>query len=192
MDQTGSARSYPTSRTARCRRDRKAQGPEKGRRTQGTDRREAGRKGTGREEARPKEGRRKTGRTGKGGESENRKGTRARKDKTRQRGRAEAPPPSAKRRCAEGALIKRREKARYPGRTGRQAGRANGAEAVRGRTGMRAGTVGAHRVDARPNEGGGGPVCQRRGRGGAGRVIERRNPHGHWRCARAGGGGGLR
>eukprot|EP00955_Chlamydomonas_euryale_P080734 363464-Chlamydomonas_euryale.AAC.6 len=29
MDQTGSARSYPTSTTARCRRDRKAQGPER-------------------------------------------------------------------------------------------------------------------------------------------------------------------
>eukprot|EP00955_Chlamydomonas_euryale_P091537 364631-Chlamydomonas_euryale.AAC.20 len=29
MDQTGSARSYPTSTTARCRRERKAQGPER-------------------------------------------------------------------------------------------------------------------------------------------------------------------
>eukprot|EP00955_Chlamydomonas_euryale_P116758 366437-Chlamydomonas_euryale.AAC.4 len=31
MDQTGSPRSYPTSTTARCRKDRKAQGPEKDR-----------------------------------------------------------------------------------------------------------------------------------------------------------------
>eukprot|EP00955_Chlamydomonas_euryale_P000470 5412-Chlamydomonas_euryale.AAC.1 len=29
MDQTGSARSYPTSTTVRCRRERKGQGPEK-------------------------------------------------------------------------------------------------------------------------------------------------------------------
>eukprot|EP00955_Chlamydomonas_euryale_P072269 361335-Chlamydomonas_euryale.AAC.15 len=31
MDQTGSARSYPMSTSARCRRERKEQGPEKGR-----------------------------------------------------------------------------------------------------------------------------------------------------------------
>eukprot|EP00955_Chlamydomonas_euryale_P051903 355005-Chlamydomonas_euryale.AAC.3 len=30
MDQIGSAHSYPTSTTARCRRDQKSQGPEKG------------------------------------------------------------------------------------------------------------------------------------------------------------------
>eukprot|EP00955_Chlamydomonas_euryale_P012495 134510-Chlamydomonas_euryale.AAC.1 len=30
MDQTGSARSYPTSTTARCGEERKAQGPETG------------------------------------------------------------------------------------------------------------------------------------------------------------------
>eukprot|EP00955_Chlamydomonas_euryale_P030117 317336-Chlamydomonas_euryale.AAC.1 len=85
MDQKGSARAYPTSMTAGCIRERKAQAPEKGqiqaqapekgqtngtsagkgadKGTQATDRREAGRKGEW-------NGRRKT----KGWEKENREG----------------------------------------------------------------------------------------------------------------------
>eukprot|EP00955_Chlamydomonas_euryale_P061011 357884-Chlamydomonas_euryale.AAC.1 len=44
MDQTGSARSYPASTTARCRKDKKAQGPEKDR-TKQWKLEEKGRKG---------------------------------------------------------------------------------------------------------------------------------------------------
>eukprot|EP00955_Chlamydomonas_euryale_P045916 353273-Chlamydomonas_euryale.AAC.9 len=127
------------------------------RQRQGTDRREAGRKGNARGEARPKEGRRKTGKDWKRGGSEDKEGARAGEDKTRHGGRAEAsnprspskaPPhqkaPMRRRHKAphQKAPMRRRHKAphQYPGRGCRQVERADGAVAGPGRAGMGAHT----------------------------------------------------
>eukprot|EP00955_Chlamydomonas_euryale_P054277 355767-Chlamydomonas_euryale.AAC.1 len=57
MDQTGSTRSFLTSTTARCRKDRKAQGPEKDR-TKQRKLKEKGRKGEKKRKNGPEEERR--------------------------------------------------------------------------------------------------------------------------------------
>eukprot|EP00955_Chlamydomonas_euryale_P042822 352422-Chlamydomonas_euryale.AAC.6 len=54
MDQTGSARSYPTSTTARCGKERKAQRPEKDRTKQQKNLKEKGRKGEKKKEKDPR------------------------------------------------------------------------------------------------------------------------------------------
>eukprot|EP00955_Chlamydomonas_euryale_P088515 364387-Chlamydomonas_euryale.AAC.9 len=183
MDQTGSARSYPSSTTARCRRERKAQGPEngqtkarnshKGCRTKG--RRMGGSKthGSGKEnqEGLERSGKRRQQRSKSTGE----------RNETGKQRRSPQPPPHSK---APKALKKRREKAQH-GNPVTAAGRQSGHTAPR--QGQQAGgddgcapcTQGActqGRCTAR--RGGGGLACQRRGpgRGRAGRASERRWP----------------
>eukprot|EP00955_Chlamydomonas_euryale_P050560 354583-Chlamydomonas_euryale.AAC.2 len=93
MDQMGATRSYPSSTIARCRRERKAQGPEKGQTTTGNGhegcRTEWGRTGGSKTHRREKENReglernlrRKSRKDWKGGESEDKKGAKAQEGK---------------------------------------------------------------------------------------------------------------